>query len=81
MVSTVLNLARFDIAVDHQALLSKVSTEVMWTPTVLNDGTQAPYGLGWYVQDLDNWGRVIWHAGCQPTRAVHFSGYESIEGF
>ena len=44
---------RFDVALDRNALLSPASTGALWSPTVLNDGTVAPYGLGWYVQDLD----------------------------
>jgi CubicO group peptidase (beta-lactamase class C family) len=66
MVSTVLDLARFDISVDRCVLLTKTSTETMWSPTILNNGTQAPYGLGWYVQYLDDLGRVVWHSGWQP---------------
>jgi len=66
MVSTVLDLARFDIAIDRNELLTPASTQTMWNPTTLNDGSVAPYGLGWYVQDLDAVGRIVWHAGWQP---------------
>ena len=66
MVSTVLDVARFDIAIDRNGLITRASTDTMWSPTVLNDGSVAPYGLGWYVQDLDTVGRIIWHAGWQP---------------
>jgi CubicO group peptidase (beta-lactamase class C family) len=66
MVSTVLDLARFDIAIDRNELLTPASTQTMWNPTILNDGSVAPYGLGWYVQDVAAVGRVVWHAGWQP---------------
>ncbi|UCG87365.1 MAG: beta-lactamase family protein [Gemmatimonadota bacterium] len=66
MVSTVLDLARFDIAIDRNELLTQASSDTMWNPMTLNDGSIAPYGLGWYVQDLDAVGRVYWHAGWQP---------------
>jgi CubicO group peptidase (beta-lactamase class C family) len=66
MVSTVLDLARFDIAIDRNELLSPSATDTMWSPTTLNNGTVAPYGLGWYVQDLAGVGRIVWHAGWQP---------------
>ena len=66
MVSTVLDLARFDIAVDRHELLTHASTESMSRPTTLNDGSSAPYALGWYVQDLEAVGRIVWHSGWQP---------------
>jgi CubicO group peptidase (beta-lactamase class C family) len=66
MVSTVLDLARFDMAIDRNELLTPSSTQTMWEPTILNNGSVAPYGLGWYVQDLDSVGRIVWHAGWQP---------------
>lgn len=66
MVSTVLDLARFDIGIDRNELITRASTDTMWSLTILNDGLVAPYGLGWYVQDVDGLGRIVWHSGWQP---------------
>ncbi len=68
MVSTVLDLARFDIAIDRHELISKESTREMWQAARLNDGTFAPYGLGWFVQEIEGGERAIWHYGWQPDR-------------
>ena len=62
VVSTVLDLARFDIALDENELISAASRTEMMTATKLNDGTSAPYGLGWYVQEHDGL-TLIWHSG------------------
>ncbi len=62
VVSTVLDLARFDIALDRDELISPESRAGMMTPTPLNNGEAAPYGLGWYVQEYA--GRtLVWHSG------------------
>jgi CubicO group peptidase (beta-lactamase class C family) len=47
LVSTVLDLARWDAALYGDAVLTAASRAAMWTPAVLADGTRLPYGLGW----------------------------------
>ncbi len=61
VVSTVLDLARFDIALDRGELISAESLAEMMTPTAMEEGA-APYGLGWYVQDYEGY-TLVWHAG------------------
>ena len=51
VVSTALDLARFDIALDRGDLITAESRSAMMTPTRLTDGETAPYGLGWYVKE------------------------------
>lgn len=51
VVSTVLDLARFDIALDQGVLISAESRDVMMVPTRSTTGEALPYGLGWYVQE------------------------------
>jgi CubicO group peptidase (beta-lactamase class C family) len=65
VVSTVLDLARFDIALDAGKLVSAESVDLMFTPTVANDGTTLPYGLGWFVEEIDG-KKVVWHYGWLP---------------
>jgi len=62
MVTTVTDLAAFDIALDEHRLLSEETEAVMWTPTVANDGRRLPYALGWFVQDVGGT-TVVWHYG------------------
>ncbi len=62
VVSTVLDLARFDISLDRDELIAAESRAEMMAPTALNDGETAPYGLGWYVQDFDGH-TLVWHGG------------------
>ena len=65
ITTTVLDLAKFDIALDEGRLLNAESRERMWTPTVSNSGKKLPYGLGWYVEEFAG-RKVIWHTGLQP---------------
>jgi len=65
VVSTVLDLAAFDIALDAGRLLSDESREAMWTAAKTSTGEVLPYGLGWFVQDVGAH-RVLWHYGWLP---------------
>jgi CubicO group peptidase (beta-lactamase class C family) len=62
VVSTVLDLARFDIALDQGVLISAESLTHMMTPTRMANGEAAPYGLGWYVQEYKD-RTLVWHSG------------------
>jgi D-alanyl-D-alanine carboxypeptidase len=64
-LSTALDLARWDIALDSDTVLSRSMRELMWTPVNLNNGTAARCGLGWFV---DSWcgHRRVHHAGQLP---------------
>lgn len=62
VITTVLDLAKFDIALDHGALISAPSRVEMITPTRGTHGEVFPYGLGWFVQEYQ--GRtLVWHSG------------------
>ncbi|MFX4228786.1 MAG: serine hydrolase [Porticoccaceae bacterium] len=61
-MTTVLDLARFDIALDQDMLISAESREAMMEPTQSNSGEALPYGLGWYVQNYLGH-KLIWHSG------------------
>ena len=58
IVSTVRDLAAFDMALDAGGLLELSVREEMWTPA----GATIPYGLGWFVTDVAG-ERVVWHTG------------------
>ncbi len=65
IVSTVLDLARFDAAMDQNLIVSEASKETMFTPTLSNGGQALPYGLGWFVQEHEGV-KLVWHSGHQP---------------
>lgn len=62
VVSTVLDLAMFDIALDSGALISPASRTEMMTPMPLVDGGTADYGLGWFIQEYNGL-KLVWHSG------------------
>ena len=62
LLSTVLDMAKFDAAIDRHVFLKKETQEKAWTNFVSNDGQRLPYGLGWFVSDYDGT-RLIWHYG------------------
>ena len=65
IVSTVEDLARYDIALDTGALASKAVMEKLFTPAKAPDGTVLPYAFGWYVQDYRG-EKLYWHSGWDP---------------
>lgn len=62
VVSTVADLARFDLALDDGRLLSDASKAEMWRPGRAPSGAVLPYGIGWFVQEVDG-RRLVWHSG------------------
>jgi CubicO group peptidase (beta-lactamase class C family) len=62
VVSTVMDMARFDVALDEGRLISDASKAEMWHPGRSSTGAVLPYGIGWYVEQVDG-RRVAWHTG------------------
>src|SRR5689334_2628280 len=62
LLSTVLDLAKFDAAIDRHQFLKKETQEKAWTNFVSNSGQRLPHGLGWFVTDYGGI-RLIWHYG------------------
>jgi CubicO group peptidase (beta-lactamase class C family) len=65
IVSTVMDLAKFDVAMDRDMIVSEASKEAMFTPTRSTSGKTLPYGLGWFVQEHGGI-ELIWHYGHAP---------------
>ncbi len=63
VISTAMDLARFDIALSDDRLLSSASKRLMWTAGRAPDGSTLPYGLGWFVQTLADGEPLVWHSG------------------
>jgi CubicO group peptidase (beta-lactamase class C family) len=66
LVSTVLDLARYDAAIDDHRLLLPATQQMAWTAGSSAQGRAFPYALGWFVQDTAG-RRLVWHYGLWPT--------------
>src|SRR5580700_1593721 len=62
IVSTVLDMAKWNAALDADTLLSARTKELMWTPALLNDGKPVKYGFGWFLDSVEGH-RNIGHSG------------------
>jgi CubicO group peptidase (beta-lactamase class C family) len=62
VISTVLDLAKFDVALDRGELISPASVRTMMTPMRSPAGVELPYGLGWFVQEHHRH-KLVWHSG------------------
>ncbi len=61
-VSTVLDLAKFDIALDQDRLIGPETKALAFTAQTLSSGDPPVYGLGWYVQEFEGT-KIAWHQG------------------
>ncbi|MFC1528190.1 serine hydrolase domain-containing protein [Candidatus Neomarinimicrobiota bacterium] len=62
LVSNVLDMSNFSIALDNDLLLAVESKELMYTPTISNSGEELPYGIGWFIDNNEEVD-IIWHYG------------------
>jgi CubicO group peptidase (beta-lactamase class C family) len=62
LISTVLDMAKYDIAIDQNKFLTKETQQLAFTPTVSTKGETLPYGLGWFTQNYEGT-KLIWHYG------------------
>jgi CubicO group peptidase (beta-lactamase class C family) len=65
MVTTVLDMAKFDVAMDRHLIVSAESKAAMFSKTISNSGNPLPYGLGWFVQEHAGV-KLVWHYGWAP---------------
>jgi CubicO group peptidase (beta-lactamase class C family) len=69
--STAIDLAKFDIALDQNILLDEDAKERMFKPTISNNGSKLPYGIGWFTQEYKDL-TIVWHYGWQPSCSSAF---------
>jgi CubicO group peptidase (beta-lactamase class C family) len=62
LVSTVLDLVKWNSALDAGKLLPPELQEQMWTPARLNNGQTYPYGFGWRLDNYKQW-QCVSHSG------------------
>ena len=64
IISTVMDLAKYDVAIDRDIVYSPQAKQQIWTTEMSATGSRFPYGLGWfvlYVPGSNN--RLPWHYG------------------
>jgi CubicO group peptidase (beta-lactamase class C family) len=67
LISTVRDLAQFDLALDSTLLLLDETRENAWSAAHAADGTVLPTGLGWFVQQYRD-EPVVWQYGHLPNK-------------
>lgn len=62
VIASAMDLARFDVALSNNRLLSPQLRASLWQRTRSTSGGLLPYGLGWFLREYD--GRSLaWHTG------------------
>lgn len=62
LLSTVLDMAKYDAAIDRHLFLKKETQEKAWTAFTSNSGQRLPHGLSWFVTDYHGI-KLVWHYG------------------
>jgi CubicO group peptidase (beta-lactamase class C family) len=67
LISTVMDLAKYDAAIDRDLVYSAPAKQQVWTAATSSTGQRLPYGLGWFVQEFSApRSRLLWHYGWYP---------------
>jgi CubicO group peptidase (beta-lactamase class C family) len=74
IVSTVIDLAKWDAALRDDTFLKRTSKAQIWTPVVFNSGKPYPYGFGWNVSEFRGH-RLLSHGGQTAGFAANISRY------
>ena len=74
LISTVLDLGKWDAALYTNRLLSSASLETMWLPQKLNNGSQTSYGFGWATGQFRGH-RTVSHSGGRPGTATQITRF------
>ncbi len=72
VVSTVLDLAKYHIAISNGSIAPDDIGVQLNKAAKFNDGSDSPYGFGWYFQCYSG-ERLMWHGGWDPD-----NGYSAI---
>ncbi|HEU4638893.1 MAG TPA: serine hydrolase, partial [Candidatus Binatia bacterium] len=62
LMSTVLDMVRYDIAIDQNKFVTKETQQLAFTPAVSTKGESLPYGLGWFTTNYKGT-KLLWHYG------------------
>jgi D-alanyl-D-alanine carboxypeptidase len=72
---TILDLAKWDEALEARKIVSQASYDAMWSPVKLNDGSTAAYGFGWGIDKAANGHRLIQHGGSWQGFTTYIARY------
>ena len=78
-LSNIQDLAKWEAALNSDAVLTSAERAQMWTVVKLNDGSTKDYGFGWEVNKVGTH-RQIRHGGSMPGFRTDFSRYPD-DGF
>lgn len=62
LLSSVVDMATYSIAIDNKMFLNDETWKKVFTPTISNNGNSLPYGLGWFIDYQQNI-KILWHYG------------------
>lgn len=76
ILSTILDLTKWDLALRSKRIISSSSLKIMWTPATLNNGNNAltwgtNYGYGFMLGDIKGF-KYAEHGGFAGTHLIHF---------
>lgn len=74
IVSTITDLAKWDLALRNDTLLKKTSKEQMWTPLTFTNGKTYPYGFAFRFSDIRGH-KLIAHSGQTAGFGASISRY------
>ncbi|WP_395373910.1 serine hydrolase domain-containing protein [Marinicella sp. W31] len=72
IVSTVNDLAKYDIAINNGTIANSKIKEKLFSSAKFENGHNSPYGFGWYFQNFKN-KDLMWHSGWDSD-----AGYSSF---
>jgi CubicO group peptidase (beta-lactamase class C family) len=70
--TTTSDLLKWDRALYDEKFISKSDLNLIFQPTILNDGNKINYGFGWWIIDKENIGKIVYHAGNSNGFETHF---------
>jgi CubicO group peptidase (beta-lactamase class C family) len=74
LYTTVLDLAKWDAALDTEKVLKKTSLEQMWAPARTADGRRRPWGFGWKLGEVRGH-KLLEHRGTWQGFRAHLVRY------
>ncbi len=74
VLSTVVDMAKWDAALNTEKILTDSSKAAMWTVNKLNNGTTKAYGFAWHLEPMDGH-KKIWHTGSTSGFTASFSRF------
>ena len=71
---SILDLAKWDAALNSDRIVNQASRETMWTPVPFDDGSAYPGGMGWFIATA-NGHRVVFHTNGGPGSSAVITRY------